>query len=96
MFFCVGFLGKSKKSLAVKIKVAQKLSKKKNVANADFLRSITIHPTLPYVLTSSDDMSIKLWDWERNWENTIIFEGHTHYVMQIEINPKESNTFASG
>jgi len=64
-------------------------------AHTDYIRSITVHPTLPYVLTSSDDMSIKLWDWDKNWENSMIFEGHTHYVMQIEINPKESNTFAS-
>lgn len=25
----------------------------------------------------------------------MIFEGHTHYVMQIEVNPKDTNTFAS-
>lgn len=24
-----------------------------------------------------------------------MFEGHTHYVMQIVINPKDNNTFAS-
>ena len=24
-----------------------------------------------------------------------VFEGHTHYVMQIVINPKDNNTFAS-
>ena len=23
-----------------------------------------MHPTLPYLLTSSDDMIIKLWDWD--------------------------------
>jgi len=64
-------------------------------AHTDYIRSIAVHPTLPHVLTSSDDMSIKLWDWDKQWENSIIFEGHTHYVMQIEVNPKESNTFAS-
>ena len=49
----------------------------------------------PYVLSSSDDMTIKLWDWSKNWQNTMVFEGHTHYVMQIAINPKDTNTFAS-
>lgn len=29
------------------------------------LRCITISPTMPYILTSSDDMLIKLWDWEK-------------------------------
>ena len=41
-----------------------------------------MHPTLPYLLSSSDDMLIKLWDWEKGWICTQIFEGHSHYVMQ--------------
>jgi len=43
----------------------------------------------------SDDMLIKLWDWEKKWVCTQVFEGHAHYVMQIVINPKDNNTFAS-
>eukprot|EP00483_Globobulimina_turgida_P008700 UN08718 len=64
-------------------------------AHTDYIRSIVVHPTLPFILSASDDMSIKLWDWDNGWENSIIFEGHTHYVMQIAINPKDSNSFAS-
>lgn len=44
---------------------------------------------------SPDDMLIKLWDWDKKWTCTQVFEGHTHYVMQIVINPKDNNTFAS-
>lgn len=40
-------------------------------------------------------MLIKLWNWEKQWSCTQVFEGHTHYVMQIVINPKDNNTFAS-
>jgi len=40
-------------------------------------------------------MSIKLWNWEKNWACQQVFEGHTHYVMQIVINPKDNNTFAT-
>jgi len=47
------------------------------------------------VCGDSDDMLIKLWDWEKKWICTQVFEGHTHYVMQIVINPKDNNTFAS-
>ena len=47
---------------------------------------------LPFFL---DDMLIKLWDWDKKWSCTQVFEGHTHYVMQIVINPKDNNTFAS-
>jgi coatomer subunit beta' len=42
-----------------------------------------VHPSLPYILSSSDDMLIKLWDWEKGWACNQIFEGHSHYVMQV-------------
>jgi coatomer subunit beta' len=64
-------------------------------AHTDYIRCIAVHPTQPYVLTSSDDMSIKLWDWENGWKNIQVFEGHSHYVMQVVFNPKDTNTFAS-
>jgi coatomer subunit beta' len=64
-------------------------------AHADYIRSLEVHPTLPYVLSSSDDMTIKLWDFDRNFDCTQIFEGHSHYVMQVKFNPKDTNTFAS-
>lgn len=40
-------------------------------------------------------MLIKLWNWEKTWACQQVFEGHSHYVMQIAINPKDNNTFAS-
>jgi WD40 repeat protein len=40
-------------------------------------------------------MLIKLWDWDKKWQCTQVFEGHTHYVMHIVINPKDNNQFAS-
>uniref|UniRef100_A0A8C4Q5M1 Uncharacterized protein n=1 Tax=Eptatretus burgeri TaxID=7764 RepID=A0A8C4Q5M1_EPTBU len=64
-------------------------------AHSDYIRCIAVHPTQPFILTSSDDMLIKLWDWEKKWSCSQIFEGHTHYVMQIVINPKDNNQFAS-
>ncbi|XP_076325541.1 coatomer subunit beta' [Tachypleus tridentatus] len=64
-------------------------------AHSDYIRAITVHPTQPFILTSSDDMLIKLWNWEKQWACTQVFEGHTHYVMEIVINPKDNNTFAS-
>ena len=86
-------------------------------AHSDYVRCIAVHPTQPFLLTSSgmykkievlliglfdmsllkfaDDMSIKLWNWEKNWACQQVFEGHTHYVMQIVINPKDNNTFAT-
>ena len=40
-------------------------------------------------------MLIKLWDWDNKWQCKQTFEGHSHYVMQVVFNPKDSNTFAS-
>ena len=31
----------------------------------------------------------------QNWTCTQVFEGHSHYVMQVVFNPKDTNTFAS-
>ncbi|MBN3293053.1 COPB2 protein, partial [Polypterus senegalus] len=63
-------------------------------AHSDYIRCIAVHPIQPYIL-SSNDMLIKLWDWEKKWCCSQAFEGHTHYVMQIVINPKDNNQFAS-
>lgn len=65
-------------------------------AHSDYIRSIAVHPVQSYILSSSDDMTIKLWDWDNKWACKQVFEGHTHYVMQIVFNPKDNNTFASG
>jgi coatomer subunit beta' len=64
-------------------------------AHPDYIRAIAVHPTQPFVLTASDDMTIKLWDWEKGWKCVQVYEGHSHYVMSIAFNPKDTNTFAS-
>jgi coatomer subunit beta' len=64
-------------------------------AHPDYIRCLAVHPALPLVFTGSDDMTIKSWDWDRGWKNAVTFMGHTHYIMNIAINPKDTNTFAS-
>lgn len=64
-------------------------------AHDDYIRFIVVHPTLPIVLTTGDDMVIKSWNWEKNWECTQIFRGHTSYVLGLDINPKDPTQFAS-
>ncbi|QRV88118.1 coatomer subunit beta [Ceratobasidium sp. AG-Ba] len=64
-------------------------------AHPDYIRCLTVHPTASLVLTGSDDMTIKAWDWDKGWKNIQVYEGHTHYIMNIAVNPKDSNTFAS-
>ncbi|KAK0243454.1 coatomer protein [Armillaria nabsnona] len=64
-------------------------------AHPDYIRCLTVHPTASIVLTGSDDMTIKGWDWDKSWKNIQVYEGHTHYIMNLAFNPKDSNTFAS-
>lgn len=64
-------------------------------AHPDYIRSIAVHPSKPYVLTSSDDLTIRLWNWETGWKLEQTFEGHQHFVMSVNFNPKDPNTFAS-
>lgn len=64
-------------------------------AHSDYIRGFAVHPTRSLVLSCSDDLSIKAWDWEKAWKCVSVFEGHSHYVMAIALNPKDSNTFAS-
>ncbi|EJU06310.1 coatomer beta' subunit [Dacryopinax primogenitus] len=64
-------------------------------AHPDYIRCLTVHPTASIVLTGSDDMTIKAWDWEKGWKCVQAYEGHTHYIMSLAVNPKDPNTFAS-
>ena len=36
-----------------------------------------------------------MWNWEKKWECVQVFEGHTNFVWQIVINPRDTNQFAS-
>ena len=37
----------------------------------------------------------KVVDWEKGWSSSQVFEGHAHYVMMCQWNPKDTNIFAS-
>lgn len=64
-------------------------------AHSDYIRGLAIHPTRPFLLSCSDDLTVRLWDWDRAWRQTAVFEGHTHFVMSIALNPKDSSIFAT-
>lgn len=65
-------------------------------AHTDYIRCVIVHQTLPYILTSSDDSTIKLWDFEKGFKLVKTYEDHIHYVMMIAFNPRDSNVFCSG
>lgn len=58
--------------------------------------SLAVHPTQPYVLSTSYDLIIKMWDWENGWKCTRVFkEEHSSSVMQVAFNPKDTTVFTS-
>jgi coatomer subunit beta' len=63
--------------------------------HTDYIRHIAVHPTMPYVISCSDDDTIKMFDWDKKWARVNTFLDHDHYVMQVVINPKDPNMFAS-
>ena len=60
-----------------------------------------MYPRLPYVLTCSNDNSIKLWTWEElaaagdAWHCKQTYTGHSSYVNWLAINPTDDQQFAS-
>lgn len=70
-------------------------------AHADFIRSLAIHPTQPLILSASDDYTVKLFRLKTSENDKFIlseervFEGHTHFVMDVKFNPKDPSTFAT-
>ncbi|XP_071675817.1 uncharacterized protein [Lolium perenne] len=68
---------------------------KKFQAHASCINSLAVHPIDPFVLSSSDDHLIKLWNWE-NEECIRTFQAHSKEVESVKFNPlTTSNTFAS-
>ncbi|VVB05085.1 unnamed protein product [Arabis nemorensis] len=64
-------------------------------AHSGPINCVAVHPTLPYVLSASDDKLINLWNWEQDWLCMQTFTSHTYFVMYVTFNPKDTNTFAT-
>lgn len=63
---------------------------------AGHIKDLAIHPTDPYVMSASFyEGNVKLWDWEKGWKCTRIFEiVDFHMVYQVRLNLMDTNTFA--
>ncbi|KAF7033658.1 hypothetical protein CFC21_044744 [Triticum aestivum] len=56
---------------------------------------LAVSPTQPFVLSASDDHTIKLWDWAKEWQCTRTFEGHYDTVTRVMFDPRNNESFAS-
>ncbi|KIJ61628.1 hypothetical protein HYDPIDRAFT_31228 [Hydnomerulius pinastri MD-312] len=54
----------------------------------DYVRTVQFHHEMPWILSSSDDQTIRIWN--STSRNCIaILTGHSHYVMSAQFHPKE-------
>ncbi|KAM0917714.1 hypothetical protein ACQ4PT_009174 [Festuca glaucescens] len=68
---------------------------KKFQAHRSWVQSLSVHPSLPLLLSASVDKLIKLWNWEEDWTCIRTFKGHTQSLEIVMFNPWNDNTFAS-
>jgi len=59
--------------------------------HTDFIRHLIVHPSLSYVFSCGDDDKIYMYDWDKDWQKVNSYEDHEHYVMQLCVNPKDTN-----
>jgi coatomer subunit beta' len=63
--------------------------------------SLAVHPTQPYVMSWRriadlfSDQEMKLWDWDKGWECTRIFQTGGRDVDHVAFDPNETSRFVS-
>ncbi|KAJ9583889.1 hypothetical protein L9F63_021766 [Diploptera punctata] len=58
------------------------------LGHLDYIRTTVFHHKYPWILSCSDDQTIRIWNWQSR--NCIsILTGHTHYVMCAQFHPTD-------
>lgn len=48
----------------------------------DYVRSVYFHHEHPWILSASDDQTIRIWNWQSR-QCIAILTGHNHYIMYV-------------
>lgn len=56
------------------------------LGHLDYIRTVTYHHEQPWILSSSDDQTCRIWNWQSRACLTVL-TGHNHYVMCAEFHP---------
>jgi coatomer protein complex subunit alpha (xenin) len=56
--------------------------------HTDYVRSVAFHPEAPWLVTASDDQTVRVWNWQSRTCLSVL-AGHSHYVMSAQFHPKE-------
>ena len=54
----------------------------------DYVRTVYFHHESPWILSASDDQTIRIWNWQSR-SCIAVLTGHSHYVMCAQFHPKE-------
>lgn len=48
----------------------------------DYVRTVFFHPEQPWIISASDDQTIRIWNWQSR-TCIAILTGHNHYIMCV-------------
>eukprot|EP00163_Fabomonas_tropica_P030426 TRINITY_DN6854_c0_g1_i2.p1 TRINITY_DN6854_c0_g1~~TRINITY_DN6854_c0_g1_i2.p1 ORF type:complete len:1127 (-),score=252.92 TRINITY_DN6854_c0_g1_i2:190-3570(-) len=58
------------------------------LGHLDYIRTVQFHHTYPWIVSASDDQTIRISNWQSRTCVTVL-TGHNHYVMCARFHPKE-------
>ncbi|KAF9448057.1 coatomer subunit alpha-2 [Macrolepiota fuliginosa MF-IS2] len=58
------------------------------LGHLDYVRTVQFHHEMPWILSASDDQTIRIWN-STSRQCIAILTGHSHYVMSAQFHPKE-------
>ena len=54
----------------------------------DYIRTTVFHHEYPWILSASDDQTIRVWNWQSR-TCICVLTGHNHYVMCAQFHPSD-------
>ena len=58
------------------------------LGHLDYIRTTVFHHEYPWILSASDDQTIRIWNWQSRTCVSVL-TGHNHYVMCAQFHPTE-------
>ena len=59
------------------------------LGHLDYIRTVEFHPEYPWIVSASDDQTIRIWNWQSR-SSIGVLTGHNHYVMCARFHHKDA------